>query len=47
MFEQVFKNIDDIRHKDAGCSSKREDLDFIEKTTSGIKLTAAEKIARM
>ncbi len=27
MFEQVFKNIDDILHKDAGCSSE---LDYTE-----------------
>ncbi len=30
MFEQVFKNIDDILHKDAGCSSE---LDYIEQTS--------------
>ena len=27
MFEQTFKNIDDILHKDAGCSSE---LDYVE-----------------
>lgn len=30
MFEQIFKNIDDILHKDAGCSSE---LDYIEQTS--------------
>ena len=30
MFEQKFKNIDDILHKDAGCSSE---LDYIEQTS--------------
>lgn len=30
MFEQVFKNIDDILHKDAGCGSE---LDYIEQTS--------------
>ncbi|MAI37678.1 N-6 DNA methylase [Alteromonas sp.] len=30
MFEQTFKNIDDILHKDAGCSSK---LDYTEQTS--------------
>src|SRR4030065_362957 len=30
LFEQTFKNIDDILHKDAGCSSE---LDYVEKTS--------------
>ncbi|MDX8389368.1 MAG: type I restriction-modification system subunit M N-terminal domain-containing protein, partial [Mariprofundaceae bacterium] len=30
MFEQVFKNIDDIFHKDAGCSSE---LDYTEQSS--------------
>ncbi|MCA6080372.1 MAG: type I restriction-modification system subunit M N-terminal domain-containing protein [Endomicrobium sp.] len=30
MFEQLFKNIDDILRKDAGCSSE---LDYIEQTS--------------
>lgn len=30
MYEQVFKNIDDILHKDAGCSSE---LDYVEQTS--------------
>lgn len=30
MFEQVFKNIDDVLHKDAGCSSE---LDYVEQTS--------------
>jgi type I restriction enzyme M protein len=29
MFEQTFKNIDDILHKDAGCGSE---LDYVEQT---------------
>jgi type I restriction enzyme M protein len=30
MFEQVFKNVDDIFHKDAGCSSE---LDYTEQSS--------------
>ena len=30
MFEQTFKNIDDVLHKDAGCSSE---LDYTEQTS--------------
>ncbi len=30
MFEQSFKNIDDILHKDAGCSSE---LDYVEQSS--------------
>ena len=30
MFEQTFKNIDDILHKDAGCSNE---LDYVEQTS--------------
>ena len=30
MFEQTFKNIDDILHKDAGCTSE---LDYTEQTS--------------
>ena len=30
MFEQTFRNIDDILHKDSGCSSK---LDYTEQTS--------------
>lgn len=30
MFEQIFKNIDDIFHKDAGCSSE---LDYTEQSS--------------
>jgi type I restriction enzyme M protein len=30
MFEQAFKNIDDILHKDAGC---RNELDYVEQTS--------------
>lgn len=50
MFEQAFKNIDDILHKDAGCSSE---LDYVEQTSwilflkylddlEGIKRTMAD-----
>src|SRR5690606_29412224 len=30
MFEQTYKNIDDILHKDAGCGSE---LDYVEQTS--------------
>ena len=30
MFQQIFKKIDDILHKDAGCSSE---LDYVEQTS--------------
>ena len=30
MFEQTFKNIDDILHKDAGCGSE---LDYVEQAS--------------
>ncbi|SDA94211.1 hypothetical protein SAMN03080617_03867 [Algoriphagus alkaliphilus] len=30
MFEQTFKNVDDILHKDAGCGSE---LDYVEQTS--------------
>jgi len=30
MFEQSFKNIDDILHRDAGCATE---LDYIEQTS--------------
>ena len=30
MFEQAFKNIDDVLHKDAGCASE---LDYTEQTS--------------
>lgn len=30
VFETIFKNIDDILHKDAGCSSE---LDYVEQTS--------------
>ncbi len=35
MFEQTFKNIDDILHKDAGCGSE---LDYVEMTSWGLFL---------
>ena len=31
MFEQAFKNIDDVLHKDAGCSSGLDYTDIIDK----------------
>ncbi|GEM_PF-1601335 len=41
MFEQTFKNIDDILHKDAGCSSE---LDFVDqKLFTYLKKFKAEK----
>ena len=54
MFEQTFKNIDDILHKDAGCSSE---LDYVEQTSWVLflkylddlekdKVTAAELTAK-
>jgi type I restriction enzyme M protein len=30
MFEQSFKNIDDVLHKDSGCGSE---LDYVEQTS--------------
>ena len=30
MFEQIFKNVDDVLWKDAGCSSE---LDYVEQTS--------------
>ena len=30
MFEQIFKNIDDVLHKDAGCGSE---LDYVEQSS--------------
>jgi type I restriction enzyme M protein len=55
MFEQTFKNIDDILHKDAGCGSE---LDYVEQTSWVLflkylddlekdKATAAELRARL
>jgi len=35
MFEQSFKNIDDILHKDAGCGSE---LDYVEQTDVSPKI---------
>ena len=37
MFEQTFKNIDDILHKDAGCVSE---LDYVEQTFYRIPRTS-------
>jgi type I restriction enzyme M protein len=39
MFEQTFKNIDDILHKDAGCSSE---LDYVEQTSWALFLKYLE-----
>ena len=36
MFEQTFKNIDDILHKDAGCTSE---LDYTEQSLSLIHIS--------
>ena len=43
MFEQVFKNIDDILHKDAGCGSE---LDYIEQTSWILFLKYLEDLER-
>jgi type I restriction enzyme M protein len=39
MFEQTFKNIDDILHKDAGCGSE---LDYVEQTFYRIPGTSVQ-----
>lgn len=43
MFHQVFKNIDDILHKDAGCGSE---LDYVEQTSWIIFLKYLEDLER-
>jgi type I restriction enzyme M protein len=43
MFEQAFKNIDDILHKDAGCGSE---LDYIEQTSWILFLKYLEDLER-
>lgn len=43
MFEQVFKNIDDILHKDAGCGSE---LDYVEQTSWVLFLKYLEDLER-
>lgn len=43
MFEQAFKNIDDILHKDAGCGSE---LDYIEQTSWVLFLKYLEDLER-
>ena len=43
MFEQTFKNIDDILHKDAGCGSE---LDYIEQTSWILFLKYLEDLER-
>lgn len=43
MFEQVFKNVDDILHKDAGCGSE---LDYVEQTSWIIFLKYLEDIEK-
>ena len=43
MFEQAFKNIDDILHKDAGCGSE---LDYVEQTSWIIFLKYLEDLER-
>lgn len=43
MFEQVFKNVDDILHKDAGCGSE---LDYIEQTSWIIFLKYLEDLEK-
>ena len=41
MFEQAFKNIDDVLHKDAGCASE---LDYTEQTSWLLYLTGAREV---
>ena len=43
MFEQAFKNIDDILHKDAGCGSE---LDYVEQTSWMLFLKYLEDLER-
>ena len=43
MFEQAFKNIDDILHKDAGCGSE---LDYVEQTSWILFLKYLEDLER-
>lgn len=43
MFEQIFKNVDDILHKDAGCGSE---LDYIEQTSWIIFLKYLEDLEK-
>jgi type I restriction enzyme M protein len=43
MFEQAFKNIDDILHKDAGCGSE---LDYVEQTSWVLFLKYIEDLER-
>ena len=43
MFEQVFKNIDDILHKDAGCGSE---LDYVEQSSWILFLKYLEDLER-
>jgi type I restriction enzyme M protein len=43
MFEQAFKNIDDILHKDAGCGSE---LDYIEQTSRVLFVKYLEDLER-
>ena len=43
MFEQTFKNIDDILHKDAGCSSE---LDYTEQASWMLFLSYLDDLER-
>lgn len=43
MFEQAFKNIDDILHKDAGCGSE---LDYVEQTSWALFLKYLDDLER-
>ena len=43
MFEQTFKNIDDILHKDAACSSE---LDFVEQPSWILFLKCLDDLER-
>lgn len=43
MFEQAFKNIDDIMHKDAGASTE---LDYVEQTSWLLFLKYLEELEK-
>ena len=44
MYEQAFKNIDDILHKDAGCGSE---LDYVEQTSWVLFLKYLEDLEKL
>ena len=42
MFEQTFKNIDDILHKDSGCTSE---LDYTEQSSWLLRRHSSSKLS--